>query len=154
VAKALARQDTGDVALPPWANYATAAKAKATIESGMEPTLALKLASAFGFESDRKDGSGAKRGDHRLSPGNNFSERMPRFEKLIENSALFRQTLEGRFALDIVLTVLQAAVAAKVDLQLYLMWVLSMPPEVVDHAPAEFTSHAFARLYSRTAKQT
>jgi hypothetical protein len=52
---------------------------------------------------------------------NNFSERMLRLERLIENNALFRQTLNGRFCLDIIRTILQTAIAAKVDLQLYIM---------------------------------
>ena len=87
--------------------------------------------------------------DHRLAISNNFSERMLRLERLIENNALFRQTLGGRFSLDIIRTVLQTAIAAKVDLQLYLMWVMSMPAEVVDAAPADFTPLAFARLKSQ-----
>ena len=87
--------------------------------------------------------------DHRLEISNNFSERMLRLERLIENNALFRQTLNGRFCLDIIRTILQTAIAAKVDLQLYIMWVLSMPPEVVDADPAAFTPLAFARLKSQ-----
>ena len=325
ITKTLALQEAGDLTPPPWEEYATAAKAQKALEDGAKPTLALKFAAALGFESDRKDGTGAKTGfnttvlsgrldpydprttivffrshlgglgnlltailqgrrednldlvlqtdlstvnlisdpalrarlninlagcsyharrpfaihegddpelcawilhafkgvaifeggldafgrnrdnsvavrgadaraaweqikevasliakkwsgksglgegaryilkhfprltyyldDHRLAPSNNFSERMLRLEKLIENNALFRQTLEGRFALDVVRTVLQTAIAAKVDLQLYLMWILAMPPEVVASSPAEFTPHAFARLYSNTIKQ-
>lgn len=88
-------------------------------------------------------------GDHRLPPSNNFCERMLRPEKLIQNNALFRQTLEGRFALDIARTVLQTAIAARVDLNAYLNWVLRMPGDVVDVSPAEFTPLAFARLHYR-----
>jgi hypothetical protein len=74
---------------------------------------------------------------------------MLRPEKLIQNNALFRQTLEGRFALDIVRTVLQTALAARVDLNTYLNWVLRMPGDVIDESPAEFTPLAFARLHHR-----
>jgi hypothetical protein len=88
-------------------------------------------------------------GDHRVPPSNNFCERMLRPEKLIQNNALFRQTLEGRFALDIVRTVLQTAIAARVDLNAYLNWVLRMPGDVIDESPAEFTPLAFARLHHR-----
>jgi hypothetical protein len=84
-------------------------------------------------------------GDPRLSPSNNFSERMLRIEKLIQNNALFRQTLNGRFALDIMRTVLQTATAAGVDPQIYLLWVLRAPPDVVAREPQEFTPLAFAR---------
>jgi hypothetical protein len=83
--------------------------------------------------------------DPRLSSSNNFSERMLRMEKLIQNNALFRQTLNGRFALDIMRTVLQTAIAARVDPQAYLLWVLRMPPDVVASAPEQFTPLAFAR---------
>lgn len=88
----------------------------------------------------------------RLSSSNNFSERMLRLEKIIQNNALFRQTLEGSFALDVVRTILQTAIAAKIDLKVYLMWVMSMPDAVVAKSPADFTPHAFARLYSSTPK--
>lgn len=88
--------------------------------------------------------------DHRLGPTNNFSERMLRLERLIENNALFRQTLEGRFALDIVRSVLQTAIAANVNLTLYLNWLLRMPADVVNADPAEFTPFAFAKVDSAT----
>ena len=42
--------------------------------------------------------------DPRLDLTNNHAERMLRLEKLIEASSLFRTSLEGRFALDIMLT--------------------------------------------------
>jgi hypothetical protein len=83
--------------------------------------------------------------DPRLPSSNNFSERMLRMEKLIQNNALFRQTLHGRFALDIMRTVLQTAIAARVDPQAYLLWVLRMPPDVVANEPEQFTPLAFAR---------
>jgi hypothetical protein len=84
-------------------------------------------------------------GDPRLAPSNNFAERMLRIEKLIQNNALFRQTLNGRFALDIMRTVLQTATAAGVDPQVYLLWVLRAPPDVVAREPQQFTPLAFAR---------
>jgi hypothetical protein len=83
--------------------------------------------------------------DPRLAPSNNFNERMLRMEKLIQNNALFRQTLHGRFALDILRTVLQTAIAARVDPQAYLLWVLRMPPDAVAKEPEQFTPLAFAR---------
>lgn len=86
--------------------------------------------------------------DARLAPSNNFPERMLRMERLIQNNALFRQTLNGRFALDILRTVLQTAIAARVDPQAYLLWVLRMPPDVVANEPEQFTPLAFARCCS------
>lgn len=74
----------------------------------------------------------------RLDLTNNFSERMLRLEKLIEASSLFRTTLEGRFALDIMRTVLQTAIAARAPLQDYLLGVLRADPQDVAADPARF----------------
>ena len=82
--------------------------------------------------------------DPKLALTNNFAERMLRLEKLIENSSLFRTTLEGRFALDIMRTVLQTAVAARAPLQPYLLAVLRAPPEEVAAHPERFTPRAWA----------
>jgi hypothetical protein len=85
--------------------------------------------------------------DPRLSPTNNFSERMLRLEKLIENSSLFRTTLEGRFALDIMRSVLQTAVAARAPLQPYLLHVLRASPDEVAADPERFTPRAWAAAH-------
>jgi hypothetical protein len=77
--------------------------------------------------------------DPRLEPTNNFSERMLRLEKLIQASSLFRTTLEGRFALDIMRSVLQTAVAAHAPLQEYILSVLRASPAEVAAAPTQFT---------------
>jgi hypothetical protein len=86
--------------------------------------------------------------DPRLSLSNNFSERMLRMEKLIENSSLFRTSLEGRFALDIMRTVLQTAVAARAPLQTYLLSVLRTPPAEVAANPERFTPRAWSAANS------
>jgi hypothetical protein len=86
--------------------------------------------------------------DPRLSLTNNFSERMLRMEKLIENSSLFRTSLEGRFALDIMRTVLQTAVAARAPLQTYLLSVLRASPDEVAADPERFTPRAWAAAHS------
>lgn len=82
--------------------------------------------------------------DPRLALTNDFSERMLRLEKLIEASSLFRTTLEGRFALDIMRSVLQTAVAARAPLQDYLLDVLRASPDEVAAAPARFTPREWA----------
>jgi hypothetical protein len=86
--------------------------------------------------------------DPRLSLTNNFSERMLRMEKLIENSSLFRTSLEGRFALDIMRSVLQTAVAAGAPLQTYLLAVLRASPADVAANPERFTPRAWAAANS------
>ena len=82
--------------------------------------------------------------DPRLELTNNFSERMLRLEKLIEASSLFRTSLEGRFALDIMRSVLQTAVAARAPLQEYLLSVLRASPADVAAAPGLFTPREWA----------
>jgi hypothetical protein len=77
--------------------------------------------------------------DPRLELTNNHSERMLRLEKLIEASSLFRTSLEGRFALDIMRSVLQTAVAARAPLQEYILSVLRASPAEVAAAPGLFT---------------
>jgi len=81
--------------------------------------------------------------DPRLECTNNLRERMLRTEKLIEGSSMFRQSLEGRFVLDVVRTVLQTAVAAGVPVHEYLISVLRQSPEDVARNPGLFTPRAW-----------
>jgi hypothetical protein len=83
----------------------------------------------------------------RLEPTNNLRERMLRMEKLIEGSAMFRRSLEGRFVLDIVRTVLQTAIAAGVPVHEYLVSVLRASEEEVKAQPARFTPRAWAAAH-------
>ena len=83
--------------------------------------------------------------DHRLTTNNDFSERMLRMEKLIKANALFRQTLDGRAALDIIRSILQTSVAAKVNCQDYLVWLLRQDEQEVASNPSEFTPQGYAR---------
>jgi hypothetical protein len=81
--------------------------------------------------------------DPRLQPTNNLQERMLRTEKLIESSSMFRLTLEGRFVLDIIRTILQTAVAARVPVHDYLVDVLRADADEVEKHPERFTPHAW-----------
>jgi len=81
--------------------------------------------------------------DPRLEATNNLRERMLRTEKLIENSSMFRRSLEGRFVLDVVRTILQTAVAAGAPVNEYLVAILRARPEDISERPAEFTPHAW-----------
>jgi hypothetical protein len=87
--------------------------------------------------------------DPRLEPTNNLRERMLRMEKLIEGSSMFRRTLEGRFGLDIVRTILQTAVAAGVPVHEYLVSVLRASDEEISANPARFTPRAWAESNSK-----
>ncbi len=86
-----------------------------------------------------------------LEPTNNLRERMLRTEKLIEGSSMFRQSLEGRFALDVVRTILQTAVAAGVPVHEYLESVLRAHPEDVAKHPDSFTPRAWAAANACTS---
>ena len=82
--------------------------------------------------------------DPRLEPSNTQRERMLRTEKLIQGSSMFRKSLEGRFVLDVVRTILQTAVAAAVPVHQYLVSVLRADPDAVAKAPERFTPRAWA----------
>ena len=75
-------------------------------------------------------------------------------EKLIEGSAMFRRSLEGRFTLDIVRTVLQTAVAAGVPIHEYLVSVLPESDEEIKAHPARFTPRAWAVAQPQTPPST
>jgi hypothetical protein len=82
--------------------------------------------------------------DPRLEPTNSLRERMLRTEKLIEGSSMFRKTLEGRFVLDVVRTILQTAVAAGIPVHEYMVSVLRTSAAEVKRYPERFTPRAWA----------
>lgn len=65
-------------------------------------------------------------------------------EKLIEGSSMFRRSLEGRFVLDVVRTILQTAVAAGVPVHEYLVSVLRANEDGIAKEPRRFTPHQWA----------
>lgn len=84
--------------------------------------------------------------DPRLEATNNMRERLLRTEKLIENSSMFRKSLEGRFALDIIRTVVQTAVAARVPVHDYLPWALKTPADEIEQHAEEYTPYAYHQI--------
>ena len=84
-----------------------------------------------------------------IAISNDFSERMLRMENLIEANALFRNSLEGRFALDINRSILQTAIAARAPLQDYVNHVLRASPAAVAAEPEAFTALAYASANPR-----
>jgi hypothetical protein len=81
--------------------------------------------------------------DPRLEPSNTPRERMLRTEKLIEGSSMFRKSLEGRFVLDVVRTILQTAVAAGAPAHEYLVSVLRTSEDEIAQHPERFTPRAW-----------
>ncbi len=82
--------------------------------------------------------------DPRIEMTNNLRERMLRTEKLIEKSSMFRCSLEGRFVLDVIRTVLQTAVAANVPVLDYLVSLLRSSEKDISKHPSRFTPRAWA----------
>jgi hypothetical protein len=72
---------------------------------------------------------------------------MLRTEKLIEGSSMFRRSLEGRFALDVVRTVMQTAVAAGVPVHEYLVSVLRADADEIATHPERFAPRVWAADY-------
>jgi transposase len=105
---------------------------------------ASKLGAAARYILKHYDKLTAYLDDPRLEPTNNLRERMLRTEKLIENSSMFRKSLEGRFVLDIIRTVLQTAIAARVPIHEYLVSVLKTDPDEVASHPERFVPRAWA----------
>jgi hypothetical protein len=81
--------------------------------------------------------------DPRLEATNNLRERMLRTEKLIEGSSMFRKSLEGRFALDVVRTIMQTAIAAGVPVHEYLVSILRADADEIASHPERFTPRAW-----------
>ena len=105
---------------------------------------ATKLGTAARYILNHFDKLTAYLDDPRLEPTNNMRERMLRTEKLIENSSMFRKSLEGRFVLDIIRTVLQTAVAAGVPVHEYLVSVLREDPDEIASNPGRYTPLGWA----------
>jgi hypothetical protein len=80
-----------------------------------------------------------------IAISNDFSERMLRLEKLIQAKALFRKSLEGRFVLEIIRTILQTTVAAKAPLFEYLVFVMKTSQEKIEANPEAYTPLAYAQ---------
>jgi hypothetical protein len=80
----------------------------------------------------------------RIELTNNHRERMLRTEKLIEASSMFRRTLEGRFVLDIIRTVIQTSIASGVPPYHYIVDILKSDPNKIVSSPEKYTPHAWA----------
>ena len=105
---------------------------------------ATKLGTAARYIINHFDALTAYLDDARLEPSNNHRERMLRMEKLIEGSSMFRRSLEGRFVLDVVRTILQTAVAAGAPVHEYLVSVLRANDDEIQANPSRFTPRAWA----------
>jgi hypothetical protein len=81
--------------------------------------------------------------DYRVPMTNDLSERLLRPEKQIQSSALFRDCIEGRQALDVIRSLIQTAVAANKNATAYVEWALKQDERDVEAHPEKFTPYAF-----------
>ena len=79
---------------------------------------------------------------------------MLRTEKLIEGSSMFRRSLEGRFALDVVRTILQTAVASGVPAHEYLVSVMRASDDDIRRDPARFTPRGWRAAKAKAEQAT
>lgn len=107
---------------------------------------ATNLGAAARYIINHFDALTAYLDDPRLEESNTPRERMLRTEKLIESSSLFRRSLEGRFVLDVVRTILQTAVAAGVPVHEYLVSVLRTGEDDIAEHPDRFTPRAWVAM--------
>jgi len=86
--------------------------------------------------------------DPRLPHTNDQSERLIRPEKQIQAAANFRNTIEGRTALDIIRSLIQTCSAAEVNAAEYLNWVLRCEEKAISDNPENFTPYFYGQQAS------
>ena len=85
---------------------------------------------------------------------NDLSERLLRFEKLMDRSSFGRETIEGRARYDIIRSFYQSSLFAGVDPVFALLDVLITPAEQVSASPEKYTPIAIAaRLHKDPERQ-
>jgi Transposase IS66 family len=81
--------------------------------------------------------------DPRLPSNNNLSERVLRWDKIMEDASKFRMTEAGRLHVDILRTIVHTCSAASVELKDYLLFVFKNR-DAIAHEPSKYTPYAYA----------
>jgi len=81
--------------------------------------------------------------DPRLPSNNNLSERVLRWDKIMEDASKFRMTEVGRIHVDILRTIVHTCSAAGVELKDYLLFIFNNRDAVVA-TPRLYTPYAYA----------
>lgn len=89
--------------------------------------------------------------DPRLPSNNNLSERVLRWDKIMQDSSKFRLTEAGRLHVDILRTIVHTCSAAGVELHDYLLYVFKNRA-AIDADPGKFTPYAYALKHGIPAK--
>ncbi|MFW7382242.1 MAG: IS66 family transposase [Oligoflexus sp.] len=83
--------------------------------------------------------------DPRLPSNNNLSERVLRWDKIMEDASKFRMTEAGRLHVDILRTIVHTCSAAQVELKDYLLFIFKNR-EVITADPTRYTPYAYALM--------
>jgi hypothetical protein len=89
--------------------------------------------------------------DPRLPSNNNLSERVLRWDKIMQDSSKFRLTEAGRLHVDILRTIVHTCSAAGVELRDYLLFVFKNRA-ALEADPGKFTPYAYALRLEAEAK--
>jgi hypothetical protein len=81
--------------------------------------------------------------DPRLPSNNNLSERVLRWDKIMQDASKFRMTEAGRLHVDILRTIVHTCSAAGVELKDYLLFVFKNRAAIAE-TPRQFTPYAYA----------
>jgi hypothetical protein len=81
--------------------------------------------------------------DPRLPSNNNLSERVLRWDKIMEDSSKFRMTEAGRLHVDILRTVVHTCSAAQVEIKDYLLFIFKNR-DAIATTPLDYTPYAYA----------
>ena len=82
--------------------------------------------------------------DPRLPLSNDLSERLLRFEKLMDRSSFGRETIEGRARYDVIRSFYQSSLCTGIDPAFALLEVLITPSEIVSASPKKYTPQAIS----------
>jgi len=81
--------------------------------------------------------------DPRLPSNNNLSERVLRWDKIMQDSSKFRMTEAGRLHVDILRTIVHTCSAAGIELKDYLLFVFKHREDIAVN-PGKYTPYAYA----------
>lgn len=87
--------------------------------------------------------------DPRLPSNNNLSERVLRWDKIMQDSSKFRMTEAGRLHIDILRTIVHTCSAADVELKDYLLFVFKHRAALAEN-PGQYTPYAYALTLDAT----
>ena len=89
--------------------------------------------------------------DPRLPSTNNLSERVLRWDKIMEDASKFRMTEAGRVHVDILRTIVHTCSAAGIELKDYLLFVFKSRV-AIESDPSKFTPYAYALMQDSAKK--